>query len=54
MCETLFKIIDFKIYAYIRILKYNNAIEIENNTANQLHTIISPGVNHSSTLISLP
>ena len=28
VCETLFKIIDFKVYAYIRRIKQNNAIEI--------------------------
>ena len=36
-CEILFKIIDFKVYAYIRKAKYN-AIKIANNRVNQLHT----------------
>ena len=41
VCETRFEIFDFKVYAYMRRPKYNNAIEIANNRANQLHTIIS-------------
>ena len=43
--HSYFEIIDFKVYAYIRRLKYNNAIEIANNIyrANQLHTIIRAG-----------
>ena len=43
MCETLFKIIDFKVYAYIRKIKWNNAIEIAKNRVNQLNTIICSG-----------
>ena len=43
VCETLFKIIDLKVYAYIRRLEDNKAIEIANNRANQFHQVLPLG-----------